>query len=284
MDHVDVLDISQLPPQLQEIPNPPEKLYLRGALPPQGTKFLTVVGSRHMSEYAKNVIDFFMAGLQGYPVTIVSGLALGCDGRAHRSAITHGLHTIALPGSGISDSVIYPHSHRPLAHEILRSGGALLSEYEPDEKTKIHFFPERNRVMVGLSDAVLVIEAGVKSGTLITARLATDYNRELLAAPHSVFSEGGAGGHLFMKLGAAPCRSASDILEALKIEEAPASMTQLSLTEDEETVLELLTEPLSRDEIIRELGLTAGEANVLLAQMEIRGLIAESLGDIRKLV
>src|SRR3989344_5578022 len=140
MDEVVSLDFSQFLPQLCEIPDPPRQLYLRGPLPPQGTKYLTIVGSRHMSEYAKNAIDYLVAGLSGYPVAIVSGLALGCDGRAHRAAIQNGLYTLALPGSGVDDTVIYPHSHRPLAKEILRSGGALLSEYEPNEKTKIHYF------------------------------------------------------------------------------------------------------------------------------------------------
>lgn len=283
MPSIDKLLPDDFPPQLAEIPDAPTHLYMRGRLPKAGTKYLTIVGSRRMSQYAKDVVDHFVAGLADYPIVIVSGLALGIDAAAHRAAMKNGLPTIALPGSGLNDDVLYPRSHRPLAQEIIKNGGALLSEYEPDAKTMLHYFPERNRLMVGMSDAVLVVEAGVKSGTLITARLATDYNRELLCVPHSVFAEGGAGGHIFMKLGATPARSVSDILEALKIEEAK-SLETISLTDDEVTVLEALGEPMARDELIRELGIPTGEANVLLAQMELRGLLAESLGEIRKLV
>ena len=284
MSQSSLLHLDDYPVQLREINDPPERLYLRGTLPPEGTKYLTVVGSRRMSQYAQDVIDHLIAGLAGYPIAIVSGLALGTDGHAHRVAMKHGLTTVALPGSGLGDSVLYPHSHRPLAKQIIDAGGALLSEYPDTEKTHIHYFPARNRIMAGMSDAVLIIEAGVKSGTLITARLATEYNRELLIVPHSIFAEGGAGGHVFMRIGAAPVRTASDILEALKIVEDKPSMELMQLTDEELAVLEALADPIPRDELIRALAIPTGEANVLLAQMEIRGLIAESLGDIRRLV
>lgn len=280
---MDKLLLEDLPPQVAQIPEPPAYLYIRGTLPPAGTKYVTIVGSRRMSQYGKDVVDHLVAGLADYPVAIVSGLALGVDGAAHRAALKYGLPTLAFPGSGLNDAAIYPSSHKPLAHEILRAGGALLSEFPADEKGHLHFFPQRNRIMVGFSHAVVVVEAGMQSGTLITARLASDYGRELLCVPHSVFSEGGAGGHIFMKIGAAPCRSASDILEALGIVEEKNLQT-LSLTSEEQEVLALLAEPLSRDELIRELNIPTGEANVLLAQMELRGLLAESLGNIRKLV
>lgn len=270
-------------PRLREIPEPPEHLWVRGTLPSSERKVVTVVGSRKMSQYGKDVVDHLISGLADYPITIVSGMALGIDGAVHRAAIEYGLPTIAFPGSGLNDDALYPATHKWLAQEILASGGALVSEFPPEEKGRVHFFPKRNRIMVGVSDAVVVIEAGVRSGTLITARLTVDYNRELLCVPHSVFSEGGAGGHIFMKLGAAPCRSASDILEAVGIVEEK-NIETLNLTSEEEEVLALLQEPIPRDELIRELGLPTGDANVLLAQMEIRGLIAESLGNVRKLV
>lgn len=270
-------------PRLREIPEPPEYLWLRGTLPPPETKLITIVGSRRMSQYGKDVVDHLVSGLVDYPVAIVSGMALGIDGAVHRAALKYGIPTIAFPGSGLDDDALYPSTHKWLAQDILKSGGALVSEFPPSEKGKIFFFPKRNRIMVGASDAVVIVEAGVRSGTLITARLAADYNRELLVVPHSIFSEGGAGGHIFMKIGGAPCRSASDILEAVGIVEEKNIQT-LSLTSEEEEVLALLVEPISRDELIRQLGLPTGTANVLLAQMELRGLIAESLGNIRKLV
>jgi DNA processing protein len=270
-------------PRLREIPEPPTELWVRGTLPSPERKLVTIVGSRKMSQYGKDVVDYLIAGLADYPVAIVSGMALGIDGAVHRAAMKHGLPTIAFPGSGLNDDALYPATHKWLAQEILATGGALVSEFPPDEKGRVHFFPKRNRIMVGVSDAVVVVEAGLKSGTLITARMAADYNRELLVVPHSVFSEGGAGGHVFMKLGAVPCRSASDILEAIGIVEEK-NIETMSLTSEEEEVLALLVEPMPRDELLRELGIAAGEANVLLAQMELRGLIAESLGSIRKLI
>lgn len=270
-------------PRLGEIPEPPEYLWYRGTLPSVNKKFVTIVGSRRMSTYGKDVVHHLVQGLKDYPVVVVSGLALGIDGEVHKAALRYGVPTIAFPGSGLDDAALYPRAHAWLAKEILDSGGALFSEFDPDLKGQIHFFPKRNRIMVGVSDAVVIVEAGQKSGTLITARLAVDYGRELLVVPHSVFSEGGEGGHIFMKLGAAPARSASDILEAVGIVEEK-SVETLSLTSEEEEVLALLAEPRPRDDLIRELCLPTGEANVLLAQMEIRGLVAESLGNIRKLV
>lgn len=270
-------------PKLREIPEPPERLWVRGTIPGPERKLITIVGSRSMSQYAHDAVDYLVSGLADYPVAIVSGLALGVDGAAHRAAMKHGLPTVAFPGSGLNDDALYPATHKWLAQEILATGGALVSEFPPEEKGHVHFFPKRNRIMVGVSDAIVVVEAGLKSGTLITARMAVDYNRELLVVPHSIFSDGGAGGHVFMKLGALPARSASDILEAVGIVEEK-NIETLRLTSEEEEVLALLTEPVPRDELIRELGIPTGQANVLLAQMEIRGLIAESLGNVRKLI
>lgn len=274
------LEPEEFPSLLKEMTDPPKQLYLRGTLPPPDYKLLTVVGSRRMSRYGKDATDFLIRGLAGYPVAIVSGLALGVDAAAHRAAMAHGLPTIALPGSGLNDDVIYPPSHRGLAKEILESGGALLSEFEPSDMTMLHFFPQRNRIMAGMSHATLIIEAGMKSGTLITAKLTVEYNRDLLIVPHPIFDEGGAGGHLFMKLGAAPVRSSEDILEALGLE--AGAKQQADLEPDERKVVNLLGSPIERDELIRELGLPVPEANALLLGMELKGLIKESGGEIRK--
>ena len=283
MVEITKLSPKNFPPLLAEIADPPKTLYLRGTLPPPETRLLTVVGSRRMSRYGKDVCEYLIKGLAGYPVAIVSGLAIGIDATAHRVALEAGLPTVALPGSGLADSVLYPSSNRPLAKEILEAGGALLSEFEPDARTMLHYFPQRNRIMAGMSHAILVIEAGERSGTLITARLAADYGRELLIVPHSIFADGGAGGHIFMKIGATPVRSADDILEALGIEKTETEKEFL-LTAEEEKVMQALAEPLPRDELIRALEMETGAANVLLMGMEIRGVIAESLGEIRKAI
>lgn len=277
------LSPKNFPPLLREIPDPPKALYLRGVLPGEEIKLLTVVGSRRMSRYGKDVCEFLIQGLAGYAISIVSGLALGIDGVAHHSALAAGLHTVGVPGSGLSPEALYPRAHARLADEILKSGGALISEFEPSFKARPESFPQRNRIMAGMSHAVLIIEAGIQSGTLITARLATEYNRELLIVPHSIFSEGGAGGHLFAKLGAAAVRSPDDILEALGIQKTNVQK-EFSLTDGEKKVMNALGEPLVRDELIRSLQMSIGEANVLLASMELRGLIAESMGEIRKAI
>lgn len=281
MDGIQKLTSEQFPPLLREIPDAPHSLYMRGLLPPPGHKLLAVVGSRRMSRYGEDVTNHFIQGLAGYPVSIVSGLALGVDGAAHRAALAAQLHTVAIPGSGLDEAVLYPRSHHHLARDILRAGGALISEEEPLFRARPESFPKRNRIMAGMSDAVLVIEATTQSGTMITAKLAVEYNRELLCVPHSIFAEGGAGGHLFMKLGAAPVRNPEDILEALRIE-ADAPRETIARSPDEERVLEALFEPMARDELIRALALSTAEANVLLLGMELRGLIRETLGMVRK--
>jgi len=271
------------PSLLSEIPEPPEALYIKGVLPPPETKLLAVVGSRRMSRYGKDACEHLIQGLAGYPVAIVSGLALGIDGVAHRAALTAGLPTIAVPGSGLSDEVLYPRAHYALSKEIVEKGGALLSEFEPDFRARPESFPKRNRIMAGMSHAVLVIEAGMQSGTLITARLASEYGRELLIVPHSIFAEGGSGGHVFMKIGATPVRGAEDILEALGIEKEETAK-EFELNAEEKNVIELLHEPMPRDELIRALSMDIGSANVLLMGMEIRGIISESLGEVRKMI
>ncbi len=283
MVEIKKLNEKSFPALLSEMSDPPKALYLCGTLPPPETKLLAVVGSRKMSGYAKEACAHLIAGLSGYPIGIVSGLALGVDGAAHRAALAANLLTIAIPGSGLAEEVLYPRAHLGLAREIVASGGGLLSEMEPEERATSYSFPKRNRLMAGIAHAVLVVEAGVQSGTLITAKLAADYGRELLIVPHSIFSEGGAGGHVFMRLGASPVRTAADILDALGFEARTESdAPPVEMSADEIRVMELLRAPLSRDECIRALGIPAAAANVLLAEMELRGLIQETLGEIRR--
>jgi DNA processing protein len=270
---------SEHPSLLREIPEPPTTLYVRGALPPLDTKLLAVVGSRNYSNYGKQVVEHLVEGLRGYPIAIVSGLALGIDALAHEAAMRAHLYTLAIPGSGLDDTVLYPRQHVRLAHRILDAGGGLLSEFEPYFYATKWSFPQRNRIMAGISHATLMIEASEKSGTLITARLATDYNRELLVVPGNIFHEQSHGTHQFLKLGATPVTSSEDILEALHIERKNVSATSASTASSaEEAVLAALSSPLDRDALIRTLGLPTEEANVLFMHMELTGLIRESNG------
>lgn len=280
------LDRSEWPEQLLEIPQPPKRLWVRGALPGAGTKLLTVVGSRAMTRYGQEACERLIAGLAGYPVSIVSGLALGIDTCAHKAALAAGLHTLALPGSGLADDVLYPRSNRAFAKEVLAKGGMMLSEYAPDTPSHVRYFPERNRLMVGISDAVLVIEAGVKSGTLITARLAAEYNRELLCIPHRIADPHAFGPHLFIRLGATLVTEPLHILEALKIpprEGAPSrGVTPDGLEDAELEIFGMLDEPKTRDEILRTGSAGAGELLTALVALELRGLIKEEFGAWRR--
>lgn len=207
------------PPQLKEIPFMPPDLWMRGSLPPLDTKFLTVIGSRSLSAYGRSVCQYLLKGLSGYPISIVSGLALGADACAHEAALDAGLHTIAIPGSGLFDSVIGPRTNFPLAMRILDEGGCLLSEQEPDHHPYPKDFPSRNRIMVGLSDAVLMIESASLSGTLISARMAGEFGRHLLCVPHPIDAEHAYGPHEYIRQGATLVSEPEHILEALKLTE-----------------------------------------------------------------
>jgi DNA processing protein len=271
------------PPLLHEIPDLPKKLYARGILPPHSQRILTVVGSRAVTAYGRDVIHKLIGGLRGYPITIVSGLALGVDALAHEAALDAQLHTVSVPGSGIDDAVIYPARHKRLAHRILETGGALLSEFEPTFRATPWSFPARNRIMAGMSHAVLVVEARKRSGTLITSRLATEYNRDVLTVPGSIFSAGSEGPAMLMRLGATPITTPKELLEALGFEDAEAEPFSLPpLSPEEQRIYELLTEPQSRDAVAARLNIHIAHASVLISMLEIKGVIHDSGGTLRR--
>lgn len=278
------LSFKSFPKRLREIPDPPEKLYIQGKLPPEEHKYLCVVGSRKYTEYGKQTVSKLIAGLRGYPIVIVSGLAFGIDSLAHRAALDAGLTTLAVPGSGLDLKVLYPASHKQLALKIVDAGGCLLSEFEPMFRPTAYSFPQRNRIMAGLSDAVLVIEAELKSGTLITSKYATEYNRDVFTIPGSIFSGNSAGPHMLLRLGATPITSSAELLDALGFNGTlglkPATANYDDCSPDEKKVIILLTNPALRDELIQNLGMQTSQANVLLGMMEIKGLIKESIGKI----
>jgi DNA processing protein len=276
---------SEFPPQLLQIPDPPERLYIEGTLPPPGATILCVVGARKNTQYGKDICEKLISSLKGKNVSIVSGLALGIDTIAHKAAIANRLHTLAVPGSGIGKDVLYPMSNRKFAEKILESGGGLLSEFEPDFVSTPWAFPMRNRIMAALSKAVLIIEAEKKSGTLITARLATDYNRDVLVIPGSVFSRNSEGPHLLLRIGATPITCPEDLHEALGFETLFDPAAQINRYDDcsplELEILEALQDPTSRDELIQRLNKPITEINIYLSLLEMKGYIKESLGQLR---
>jgi len=283
MDSIREIRTDEYPARLREIHRPPEKLYIRGTLPPEGRVHLTIVGARKYSDYGRDVVETLIAGLRGLPIVIVSGLALGIDSIAHRAALKNNLITIAVPGSGISDEAIYPAAHRELAHEIIAHGGAVLSPFEPNMKATEWSFPVRNRLMAGLSQAVLIVEAEKKSGTLITGKYATELNRDVLTIPGSMFSKNSEGPHMLIRLGATPITSVTELIEALGLENSKTveKKDYSDLSPEEMKAITLLENPLSRDDLIDGLDMNIEEANALISILELKGLIKETLGEFR---
>jgi DNA processing protein len=300
------LDRKNWPPLLGEINDPPEQLYFAGQIPDYERKLLCVVGSRKYTNYGREAAEYLIRELQGFPITIVSGLALGIDSIAHRAALKNNLPTIAVPGSGLDPSALHPQTHVMLAEEIVQNGGTLISEMEPEQKASLLMhdvkhkqvffsFPRRNRIMAGMCNAILVVEAETKSGTLITSKLATEYNRDVLTIPGSIFSPHSDGPHMLLRLGATPVRNGDDILEALHIGKLDFSSSKKdpgeqesdygNCSEREILIIKILAEPLERDEILRRANLEhqipVSETQTLLSLLELKGLIKESLGEIR---
>jgi DNA processing protein len=274
---------------LLEIPDCPEKIYIRGKnISREDTKFIAIVGSRKHSSYAKNALEKIISEISGYNIVIISGLALGIDTLAHQFSLQNKMKTIAVPGSGISDSVIYPRSNSHLAKQILDSNGIIISEFDPEFKATPWSFPQRNRIMAGLADLVLVVEASEKSGTLITARLALEYNKDLSVIPASIFSDFSAGSNQLLKQGAHPVFSGTEILELLGINtesSKPLIQQKLDLsdfTKNEQIVLENLQEPKNKEQLQEESGLSVTELNTTLSILEIKGIIIQRLGKFRK--
>ncbi len=273
------------PELLKEIPDAPLRLRYEGQLPKAGNKLLAVVGSRKFTSYGREICETLIAGLANSPVTIISGLALGMDSIAHRAALGAGLQTIAIPGSGLDRKVLHPHSHVNLAEEIIENGGGLISEYDDTMPAGIWAFPRRNRIMAGMCHATIVIEAERKSGTLITSRLATEYNREVGSVPGPVDSPTSDGPHMLIRLGAALIRDSNDVLELLGLprkDEHPTLVDIEELSEEEKIFIKLLERPRPRDELIRLSKLDIGNASATLSLLEIKGLIVEELGEVRK--
>ena len=286
-----------LPPLLRQISDPPQQRFALGNLTlfvDPSVKFLCIVGSRRYSSYGYDAVRQIIQSLKGQPVAIVSGLALGIDSIAHSTAIEVGLPCIAVPGSGLHKDVLYPKTHLELAESILRHGGALLSEYEPDFRACPWSFPMRNRIMAGLSQAVLVIEGEEDSGTLITARLALDYNRDVCALPGSIFSETSKGPLMLIKSGATPICSPEDLRKLLGLksdlilEDSPERAEEYirekiqNCSEEEVLILSKLTEPKTREELLTLTGLELTKLQISISMLEIRGLIHEEYGCVRK--
>ncbi len=269
---------------LKQISQLPKSLDIIGTMPPETYKYLCVIGSRKYSSYGKDVCEKLITGLAGYPVVIVSGLALGIDSIAHEAALKAGLKTIAFPGSGLNKEIIYPLRHINLAQRIVEAGGALLSQFKRNQEASIWTFPTRNRIMAGISHATIVIQADKKSGTLLTASNALEFYRDVLIVPGSIYSPLSYGPHTLLRDGAIAITSSEEILEALGIEiydkekGIDSESFKLTLSSDEKIILEKISAPIERDELIRLLDFPTSYANALLIELELKGIIAERQG------
>ncbi|MBU6427283.1 DNA-processing protein DprA [Patescibacteria group bacterium] len=275
---------------LKQIKNLPDALYMSGQLPSDDNKFLCVIGSRAHSKYGEEACERLISGLKGYPVVIVSGLAIGIDSLAHKAALSAGLATMSFPGSGLSDKVLYPPSRRSLAKRIVDSGGALLSPFNIDQEGTQWTFPVRNRLMAGASHATLIIEAKHHSGTLITADYAAEFGRDILAIPGSIFSDLSYGPHMLIRRGATPISSSSDILEALGfkifradgMQQALPNFAEVSFSEEERTIVDCLrSENLTSTDLIERIGLPSSKFNSIISELELRGLVSQIGGRYR---
>lgn len=280
---IKTLGFKDIPARLKEIPDPPKSLYIKGCSPfSDDNVYLCVVGARQYTEYGKQMCEKLIYGLAHQKnIVIVSGLAMGIDGIAHKAALQAGLKTISFPGSGLNNDVLYPRLNRPLAKEIVEKGGALLSEFPNDTTGAPYCFPKRNRLMAGLCHAALIIEGEIKSGSLITCRLATEYNRDVFAVPGSNLSANSAGPNYLIRQGAMLVRDSNDILEALslpKIQEFKAGLTDC--TKHEKKIIRILKGPMNRDVLIESSPLLPHETIVALSMLEIKGLIKEVGGEI----
>lgn len=265
------------PRLLKEIHQPPFILYKKGSFKINHKPLIAIVGSRHPSPYGKRVAETFAKELAQAGVGVVSGLAFGIDSCAHTGTLDIESGTIAVLGNGLDQASISPKSQLPLARAILDRGGALLSEYPPGTKATPYTFPARNRIISGISLGTIVVEAALKSGSLITARYAIEQNREVFAVPGSVFSEASAGPHELIRSGAKLAGNIRDILEEIRpaesVSEAPREPAT-PLSPSETAILKTLSsEPLHIDKILKATTLETSQVQSALAFLEIKGLI-----------
>ncbi|MEK7557594.1 MAG: DNA-processing protein DprA [Patescibacteria group bacterium] len=278
-ENIEVVTIEDkhYPKLLKEIYNQPPLLYYRGKLTIADEFALAVVGSRKYSSYGKQVAEQLIKDLVINNLTIVSGLAIGIDTLAHETTlIAHG-KTIAVLGSGLNKKNIYPTQNCYLADKIVASGGVIISEFPLGTPPLRHHFPQRNRVISGLSLGVLVIEASLKSGSLITARHALEQNRDIFAVPGNIYSPNSSGTNYLIEQGAKLVSTANDIIETLNLTQVSSYINNKTIipdSQEEEKILTILTfEPIHVDELIRLTKLDTATINSTLTIMEMKGVI-----------
>lgn len=266
-------DDADYPLLLKEIPLAPFLLYVRGNLFSDELS-VAIVGTRKPTPYGKEVAETISREIAENNISIVSGLAFGIDGIAHKTAVKVKKRTIGVLGSGIDDASIYPQDHARLAHDILESNGALISEFPPGTPPFKHHFPQRNRIIAGMTKGTVVVEAREKSGSLITAHLAVEYGREVFAVPGSLFSSASRGTHALIKEGAMPLQSADDVFRALNITAHEKNIQSPENENDlEMKIMNLLETPTSFEIIREKTSLETPILNASLSMLELKNRI-----------
>lgn len=270
-------DDDEYPALLRHIPLPPPLIYVRGTLSAVDAWALGVVGTRNPTSYGKEATRRLVNGIAEAGVTVVSGLALGIDTHAHAGALEVGGRTIAVLGSGVD--VPYPERNRNLAEQIVEQG-ALVSEFPLGTMPVAANFPVRNRLISGLSLGTLVVEAGTRSGALITVGFALEQGRDVLAVPGQIYSHASDGTHQLIRSGATLVTSAQDILEALNLTATTTQQEMKQVLPDdpiEANLMQLLGyHPLHIDELVRASGMAAPMVSSVLAMMELKGMVRQS--------
>lgn len=264
------------PRRLKEIDQPPPVLFVRGSINVEDDWAVSVVGTRRVTPYGRQVASEIARYLAQNGVTVVSGLARGVDAIAHQTAMQAGGRTLAILGSGVD--TIYPPEHRKLAEDISRQG-AVISDYPLGTQPESRNFPPRNRIIAGLSLATIVVEAGETSGALITAEFAVEQGRDVFAVPGSILTPQSEGTNRLIEQGARPLLRMSEILESLKLEQIPekqASRKAIAASPEENRLLSCLTQdPRHIDEICALSGLPIQAVSATLTMMELKGLVTQ---------
>ncbi len=269
-NHLITLADADYPQRLLEITDPPPLLYVKGHRELLNQPGLAIVGSRNTTPQGALNAENFAHSLANAGLTIVSGLALGVDTAAHNGALKGMASTIAVVGTGLD--IIYPARNKALAHRIVEQG-AIISEFPLSTPSIASNFPRRNRIISGMSLGCLVVEAALQSGSLITARLASEQGREVFAIPGSIHSPVARGCHHLIKQGAKLVESAQDILDELRWQ-TPATGQQAATAEDDALLTAMGFDPLHLDTLIARSGLTAETLSAMLLERELMGQVA----------
>ena len=264
------------PQRLKEIDQPPPVLYIRGEYLPDDLFAVSIVGTRRVTPYGRQITEELASFLAANGMTVISGLARGVDVIAHQTSLKAGGRTIGILGSGVDR--IYPPEHRALAEQIMERG-AIISDYPPGTPPDASNFPPRNRIISGLSLAVVVIEAGETSGALITAEFAAEQGREVFAVPGSILAPQSKGTNKLIQQGALPLLGVTDLMQALDITRMGGQKSARKIMPSDATEAKLLSvlgsEPLHVDEIRNQSDLPIEKVSAALALMELKGIVRQ---------